>query len=62
MKKIAEENQYCYGCSRIKNALNTLGYLVGRRQTQILMNVAKVFCIIKWLPKATINNRFMKMF
>lgn len=43
VKKIAEASQYCYGSRRMKNALNALGYPVGRRRTQSLMKKAQVF-------------------
>ena len=43
VKQIAEASQYCYGSRRMKNALNALGYPVGRRRTKSLMKEAKVF-------------------
>lgn len=56
VKKIAETSQYCYGSRRMKNALNALGYPVGRRRTQSLMKEAQVFVRYRKKYKVTTNS------
>nr|WP_173237634.1 IS3 family transposase [Legionella antarctica] len=56
VKNIAETSQYCYGSRRMKNALNALGYPVGRRRTQSLMREAKVFVRYRKKYKVTTNS------
>ena len=56
VKKIAEASQYCYGSRRMKNALNALGYPVGRRRTQSLMKEARVFVRYRKKYKVTTNS------
>nr|WP_133134846.1 IS3 family transposase [Legionella nautarum] len=56
VKKIAESSQYCYGSRRMKNALNALGYPVGRRRTQRLMKEAKIFVRYRKKYKVTTNS------
>ncbi|HAT1881408.1 TPA: transposase [Legionella pneumophila] len=56
VKKIAEASQYCYGSRRMKNALNALGYPVGRRRAQSLMKEAKVFVRYRKKYKVTTNS------
>lgn len=56
VKKIAEASQYCYGSRRMKNALNALGYPVGRRRAQSLMKEAQVFVRYRKKYKVTTNS------
>lgn len=56
VKKLAEASQYCYGSRRMKNALNALGYPIGRRRTQSLMKEAQVFVRYRKKYKATTNS------
>lgn len=56
VKKIAESSRNTYGSRRMKKALNTLGYPVGRRKTKRLMREAQIFVRYKKKYKVTTNS------
>ena len=43
IKKIAESSKYTYGSRRMKNALNALGYPLGRNKTRRFMKEAQIW-------------------
>lgn len=56
VKEIAESSDYSYGSRRMKQALNALGYSVGRRKTRSLMLEAGVKARYRKKFKVTTNN------
>ncbi|WP_458259777.1 IS3 family transposase [Legionella pneumophila] len=56
MKKIAGSSKYSYGSRRMKNALNALGYPVGRRKTRRLMREANILVRYRKKYKVTTNS------
>lgn len=60
VKEIAEKSQYTYGSRRMKNALNALGYPVGRRKTRTLMKEAGIIVRYRKKYKVTTNSKHRK--
>ena len=60
VKKVSESSQYSYGNRRMKNALNALGYAVGRKKTRRLMKEAGVFVRYRKKYKVTTNSNHKK--
>lgn len=56
MHQIAKESEYSYGSRRMKKALNSLGYPVGRRYTRKLMKEANIQVRYKKKYKVTTNS------
>ena len=56
MHKIAQETEFSYGSRRMKKALNSLGYPVGRRYTRRLMKEAGIQVRYKKKYKVTTNS------
>lgn len=56
-KKIAESSDYTYGSRRMKEALNALGYQLGRDKAKKLMNEAGVFVRYRKKYKVTTNSK-----
>lgn len=56
IKQLAKSSDESYGNRRIKNALNTLGYSIGRYKTRQLMKEAGVFVRYHKKYKATTNS------
>ncbi len=54
--QIASSSQYTYGTRRMKNALNALGYPIGRNRARKLMREAKVFVRYRKKYKSTTNS------
>ena len=55
-KKIAESSDYTYGSRRMKEALNALGYPLGRDKAKKLMNEAGIFVRYRKKYKVTVNG------
>ncbi|CAM4502186.1 MAG: IS3 family transposase ISLpn7 [Legionella sp.] len=60
VKKIAESFQYCYGSRRMKNALNALGYPLGRNKARRLMKEANILVRYRKKYKVTTNSNHKK--
>jgi putative transposase len=60
VKKIAESSLYSYGSRRMKNALNALGYPVGRNKARRLMKEANVLVRYRRKYKVTTNSNHKK--
>ena len=60
VKKISESSRHTYGSRRMKNALNALGYPVGRTKAKRLMNEAGVFVRYRKKYKVTTNSKHKK--
>lgn len=60
VRKIAESSKFTYGSRRMRNALNTLGFPVGRRKTRSLMREANVFVRYRKKYKVTTNSDHKK--
>lgn len=60
VKMVSESSEYSYGRRRMKNALNALGYLIGRRKTRRLMKEAGVFVRYRKKYKVTTNSNHKK--
>ena len=60
IKEVAKATDHTYGSRRIKNALNALGYPVGRRKTKRLMREAEVFVRYRKKYKVTTNSKHTK--
>lgn len=58
--RIAESSHFTYGTRRMKNALNALGYAIGRRKTRSLMREANVFVRYKKKYRVTTNSNHNK--
>ena len=56
IKEIARVTDYSYGSRRMRDALNALGYPVGREKTKNLMKEAKVKARYKKKYKVTTNS------
>lgn len=56
MHKIAEASKYSYGSRRMKKALNSLGYPLGRRYTRRLMKDTGIQVRYKKKYKVTTNS------
>lgn len=57
MRKIAKVSEYSHGSRRMKKALNSLGYPVGRRYTRRLMKEAGIQVRYKKKYKVTTNSK-----
>ena len=57
VRKISASSDYTYGGRRMKKALNTLGYPVGRNKAKRLMNEAGVFVRYRKKYKVTTNSK-----
>lgn len=60
VRKIAESSKFTYGSRRMRNALNALGFPVGRRKTRSLMREANVFVRYRKKYKVTTNSDHKK--
>jgi putative transposase len=60
IKKIAESSKNSYGSRRMKKALNTLGFTVGRGKTRRLMKDASVYVRYRKKYKVTTNSHHNK--
>jgi putative transposase len=60
VKEIAEKSDYSFGSRRMRNALNALGYPVGRRKTRSLMKEACVIVRYRKKYKVTTNSKHTK--
>jgi putative transposase len=56
IKKIGEDCHYSYGVRRMRKALNTMSYPVGRHKTKALMEEAGVFARYRKKYKITTNS------
>jgi len=60
VKKLAESSRHTYGSRRMKNALNALGYPIGRTKTRRLMKEAQVWVRYRKKYKVTTNSKHKK--
>lgn len=60
IKKIAESSKNTYGSRRMKEALNALGFPIGRNKTRRLMREASVYVRYKKKYKVTTNSNHKK--
>ena len=60
VRTIAESSKFTYGSLRMRNALNTLGFPVGRRKTRSLMREANVFVRYRKKNKMTTSSDHKK--
>ena len=60
MKKISESSNHTYGNRRMKNALNALGYPIGRSKTRRLMKEAQIWVRYRKKYKVTTNSNHKK--
>ena len=56
VQKIADASDFTYGVRRMKRALNSLGYPVGKQRTRALMTEAGVSVIRRRKYKVTTNS------
>lgn len=60
VRNISESSDHTYGSRRIRNALNALGYPVGRKKTRSLMKEANVFVRYRKKYRVTTNSNHKK--
>ena len=60
MRKISEESDNTYGCRRMMNALNALGYPIKLRQIKRLMREGNIFVRYRKKYKVTTNSKHAK--